>query len=60
MTYCYICGSNDIKVPNSKITIFGKCNGKKRQKTVRVCDCCGAWMSNKDITERVSQDECWD
>lgn len=40
MTHCWICGASDLQVPNTKFKFTGKYYGKRRQKTIRVCDCC--------------------
>lgn len=48
MTRCYICEKSDIMIPNSKVTYHGRKNGKKVQKTVRICNCCGAMMSDEE------------
>lgn len=55
MTRCYICEKSDIMIPNSKVTYHGRKNGKKVQKTVRICNCCGAMMSDEEILEQVSE-----
>ena len=38
----------------------GKINGKPRRKTIRICNCCGAWLSYEDIREKVSENRGWD
>lgn len=60
MTHCWICGASDVQVPNCKIKYTGKYCGKRRQKTVRICDCCSGWLSDKDIEERVREAYSWD
>ena len=47
-------------VPNVKITYHGKRDGKRVQKTVRICNCCGAMMSDEEIKETISELEGWD
>lgn len=59
MTRCYICEKSDIMIPNSKVTYHGRKNGKKVQKTVRICNCCGAMMSDEEILEQVSECLGW-
>lgn len=56
MTRCYICEKSDIMIPNSKVTYHGRKNGKKVQKTVRICNCCGAMMSDEEILEEVEKE----
>lgn len=53
MTQCYICDVPDFKLPNSKVTYRGKKNRKRVQKTVHICQTCGAFMSDADILERI-------
>ncbi|WP_368291335.1 hypothetical protein [Coprococcus sp. RTP21281st1_F1_RTP21281_210402] len=60
MTRCYFCEASDIKIPNYKVTIKGKKNGNRVQKTIRVCNCCGAWMSSEDIKEKVIENFGWE
>ena len=60
MTRCYICEKSDIMIPNSKVTYHGRKNGKKVQKTVRICNCCGAMMSDEEILKQVSECLGWD
>lgn len=60
MTKCWWCGISDVYVSNSKCTYRGKKNGKRVQKTVRICDCCGAWMNDNDIKEEVKEAYGWD
>ena len=59
MTQYYICDVPDFKLPNSKITYRGKKNGKRVQKTVRICQICGALMSDDDILEQIRNDFDW-
>ena len=40
--------------------IKGKKNGNRVQKTIRICNCCGAWMSSEDIKEKVIENFGWD
>lgn len=58
MTKCYFFGANEITTPNQKWTVKGKRRGMK--KTIRICSCCCAWMSNEEISERVTEDSGWD
>lgn len=60
MTKCWICGASELQVPNHKIKFTGKYCGKRRQKTIRVCDCCSGWLSVNDIEEKVKEEYCWD
>lgn len=60
MTKCYFCGANEISVPNQKWPVKGKRCGMRKQKTIRICSCCCAWMSNEEISERVTEDFDWD
>lgn len=60
MTHCWLCGSSEIKSPNSKYTYYGKILGKKVQKTIRVCNCCSAMRSDEDIREEVAEIFGWD
>lgn len=60
MTRCYICDKSDMTIPNVKITYHGKRDGKRVQKTVRICNCCGAMMSDEEIKETISELEGWD
>lgn len=60
MTRCYFCGVSDIKVPNCKITIKGKKNGNRVQKTVRICNCCGCWNTDEELREEISNTFEWD
>lgn len=52
MTRCYICGVSDEIVPNYQQTYKGKINGKPKRKTIRICNCCGAWLPYEDIREK--------
>ena len=60
MTRCYFCGASDIKIPNSKITIKGKKNGNRVQKTIRICNYCGAWKTDEEICQEISETFGWD
>ena len=57
MTRCYICEKSEINIPNSKVTYYGRKNGKKVQKTVRICNCCGAMIIpvRKPQTDKVAR-----
>lgn len=57
---CYICDASDVKISNYKRKFIGRKNGKRVQKTIYVCNCCGAWMSDEDIKEKVIEDFGWD
>lgn len=57
---CYICDASDVKISNYKRKFTGRKNGKRVQKTIHVCNCCGAWMSDEDIKEKVIEDFGWD
>lgn len=60
MSKCYICDASDVKISNYKRKFTGRKNGKRVQKTIHVCNCCGAWMSDEDIKEKVIEDFGWD
>ena len=60
MTYCWLCGVSEIKLPNSKYTYHGKILGKRVQKTIRVCNCCSAMRADEDIREEVAEIFGWD
>ena len=60
LTHCYICNISDTKVPNSKVIYKGKRNGKRVQRTIRICNCCGGQISDDDIYEIVKEDYGWD
>lgn len=49
---CYFCGS----YAYSKITVIGKENKKRRQKTFSICNCCSAMMDDRMLEEKL----CWD
>ena len=52
MKRCYFCGS----YAYSKIKVVGKENGKRRQKTCDICNCCSAMGDNRWMEEKL----CWD
>ena len=60
MSRCYICDKSDITNPNTKVTYHGKRDGKRVQKTVRICKVCAAMMSDEEIKETISELEEWD
>lgn len=60
MTRCYICDKSDITNPNVKVTYHGKRNGKRVQKTVRICNVCTAMMTDEEVREQVREWEGWD
>lgn len=60
MSKCYICDASDIKIPNYKRKFTGIKDGKRVQKTIRICNCCGAWMSDEDIKEKIVEDFGWE
>lgn len=60
MTRCYFCEASDIKIPNSKVTIKGKKDGNRVQKTIRICNCCGAWKTDEEICQEISETFGWD
>ena len=51
---CYFCGSNAY----SKITIVGKENGKRKQKTCDICNCCSAMSDDRMLEEKLCLDYC--
>lgn len=57
---CYICDASDVKIPNYKRKFTGIKDGKRVQKTIRICNCCGAWLSDKDIKEKVIENFGWE
>ncbi len=60
MTRCYICDKSDITNPNVKVTYHGKRNGKRVQKTIRICGSCSAWMTDEEVKEQIREWEGWD
>ena len=60
MSRCYFCGASDVKIPNSKITIKGKKNKHRVQKTIRICNCCWAWKTYEEIYQEISETFEWD
>ena len=60
MTHCYICDKSDITNPNVKVTYHGKRNGKRVQKTIRICGSCGSMMTDEEIKDQVRNWEGWD
>ena len=60
MTHCWLCGVDEITVPNSKCTYYGKKIGKRVHKTIRVCNCCGAMRTDEDIQEEIAETFGWD
>ena len=60
MTHCYFCDRSDATNPNVKITYHGKRDGKRVQKTVRICNVCAAMMNDEEIKETISELEGWD
>ena len=60
MTRCYICDRSDVTNPNVKVTYHGKRNGKRVQKTIRICGSCSAWMTDEEIREQIREWEGWD
>lgn len=60
MTHCWLCGVDEITVPNSECTYYGKKNGERVQKTIRVCNCCGARRTDEDIQEEIAETFGWD
>lgn len=53
MTRCWICNTNEI--PNIKRKYTFNLNGKKKQKTIRICSCCSACISEEDIKSRLEE-----
>lgn len=49
---CYLCNS----LAYSKITAVGKENGKRKQKTFAICNCCSAMSDDRMLEEKL----CWD
>lgn len=49
---CFFCGS----YAYSKITVIGKENGKRRQKTLAICNYCSAMTDDRWMEEKL----CWD
>lgn len=60
MSRCYICDRSDVTNPNVKVTYHGKRNGKRVQKTVRICNVCAAMMTDEEIKDQVRDWEGWD
>lgn len=60
MTHCYICDKSDITNPNVKVTYHGKRNGKRVQKTVRICNVCAAMITDEEVREQIGEWEGWD
>lgn len=60
MTRCYICDKSDITNPNVKVTYHGKRDGKRVQKTVRICNVCAAMMADEEVREQIREWEGWD
>lgn len=53
MTRCRICNTNEI--PNVKRKYTLNLNDKKKHKTIRICTCCSACMSEEDIKSRLEE-----
>lgn len=60
MTRCYICDRSDVTNPNVKVTYHGKRNGKRVQKTVRICNVCAAMITDEEVREQIGEWEGWD
>lgn len=51
---CDFCATQN--VPITKYKCVGKCNGKRVQKTIKICICCDANTDKEWLREQL----CWD
>jgi hypothetical protein len=54
--HCYFCG-RELLYGEDKVKLVGKENGKRRQKTVRICITCSAMADDRWLEEQLYWDE---
>lgn len=55
MQQCDFCGTKNLEV--TKYRCIGKDNGKRVQKTIKICICCDASTNNDWLAEQLGWDE---